>query len=278
MASTQTTATVTSGDVTLFVRRFGARGETPLLILHGGNYYDSADWIDVAEQLAVDREVAAFDARGFGESSWSPSKAYGLASALGDIKAVLGHLGWERAIIVGHSRGGSHALLAAARMPEIAAGLVLVDYSPALGFGPPGGAPAPAGPPPVFPTLEAALEGMTRYKPGSLTPEAHARALQFLTPVEGGFQLAKRDPSFMSQAGDPVAALVPAGGFEELANARRPVLVIRAGKSPIFTPEALTRLRSTEGVEIREVDSGHDVVGEAPAAFLAALSDWLRRA
>lgn len=277
MASTQTTATVKSGDVTLFVRKFGGPGKTPVLILHGGNYYDSADWIDVAEQLAVDREVAAFDARGFGESAWSASKDYGFAAALGDVRAVLDHLGWERAIIVGHSRGGSHALLAAARAPEIAAGLVLVDYSPALGFGPPGGAPAPAGPPPVFPTVEAAFESMTRYKPTPLTAEAQARARQFLAPVEGGFQLAKRDPSFMSQAGDPGPALVPRDGFDELADVRCPVLVIRARKSPIFKPEALTRLGSMERVEIREVDSGHDVIGEAPAAFLAELRGWLRR-
>ena len=276
MALTQITDTVQSGDVTLFVRKFGAPGNMPLLILHGGNYYDSADWVEVAEQLAADREVAAFDARGFGNSSRSRSKNYGFAAALDDVRAVLGHFGWSRAVIVGHSRGGSHALLAAARMPEIAAGLVLVDYSPALGFGPPGGAPPAADESlPIFPTIEAALDSTSRYRPDPLTVEAKQRALEFLEPVDGGFRLAKRDPSFMSHGGGAGVPLVPRQGYEELADARCPVLIIHAAKSPLFKPEDLTRLDTMDRVEIREIDSGHDVIGEAPAAFVAALRDWL---
>lgn len=281
MASTQVTSTVESGDVTLFVRKFGAPGKVPLLILHGGNYYDSADWVDVSERLAVDRELAAFDARGFGNSSWSSSKDYGHAASLGDIRTVLDHLGWMRAIVVGHSRGGSHALLAAARMPEIAAGLVLVDYNPVLGFGPPGGAPPPAAgaAPRVFPTVEAALDSTTRYKTVPLTSSERARALQFLKPAEGGFVLAKRDPSFLSQAAVGAAgagvAIIPRGGLDELADTRCPVLIVRARKSAMFKPEDLTRLGSMQRLEIREIDTGHDVIGEAPAAFAAALSDWL---
>lgn len=139
MPTPQTTSSVDSGDVNLFVRQFGLRtGRMPLLILHGANYYDSADWIDVGRQLGRDREVRAFDARGFGNSTWSPSKDYGLATVLDDVRAVIDHAGWQRAVIIGHSRGGSQALLAAARMPEIIAGLVLVDCNPGRGFGPPG--------------------------------------------------------------------------------------------------------------------------------------------
>lgn len=281
MASTQITSTIKSGDVTLFVRKFGAPGKIPVLILHGANYYDSADWVDVSERLAVNRELATFDARGFGNSSWSASKDYGYAASLGDIRAVLAHLGWMRAILVGHSRGGAHALLAAARMPELVTGLALIDYNPMLGFGPPGGAPPPAvgASLPVFPTVEAALDSMTRYKTVPLTSDERARALQFLEPVDGGFVLANRDPWFLSH-GAPGAAgtgspLVPRGGLDELADTRCPVLIVRARKSAIFKPEDLTRFGSMERLQIREIDSGHDVIGEAPATFIAELSDWL---
>ena len=281
MASMQLTSTVESGDVTLFVRKFGATGKMPVLILHGANYYDSADWVAVGERLAVDRELVAFDARGFGNSSWSFSKDYGFASALRDIRAVLDHLGWRRAILVGHSRGGAQALLAAARVPEIAAGLVLVDYNPILGFGPPGGAPpsAAGAAPRVFPSVEAALESMTRHKTVPLTSSERARALQFLEPVEGGFMLAKRDPSFMNgpalEAEGTGASMVPRGGLNELADTRCPVLIVRARKSAMFKPEDLTLLRSMERVQIREIDSGHDVIGEASAAFVVEMSGWL---
>ena len=281
MASTQITSTIKSGDVTLFVRKFGAPGKIPVLILHGANYYDSADWVDVSERLAVNRELATFDARGFGNSSWSASKDYGYAASLGDIRAVLAHLGWMRAILVGHSRGGAQALLAAARMPELVAGLALIDYNLMLGFGPPGGAPPPAAGAslPVFPTVEAALDSMTRYKTVPLTAGERARALQFLEPVDGGFVLANRDPWFLSH-GAPGAAgtgspIVPRGGLDELADTRCPVLIVRAKKSANFKPDDLARLGSMERLEIREIDAGHDVIGEAPAAFVAALGDWL---
>jgi pimeloyl-ACP methyl ester carboxylesterase len=65
---------VNSGDVSIFYRAFGTRAATPILLMHGANYFDSYDWIGVGEALATDREVASFDKRGFGESGWSPSK------------------------------------------------------------------------------------------------------------------------------------------------------------------------------------------------------------
>lgn len=277
---TQTTSTVVSDDVTLFVRRFGSPGKTPILILHGANYFDSSDWVDVAEQLAIDREVAAFDTRGFGNSSWSANKYYGYASALNDIKAVLGHLGWPRAIIIGHSRGGSHALLAAARAPELTAGLVLVDYNPAMGFGPPGGSPPVAGDaPPVFPTVEAALETMTRYRTDPLQPGMRDRALEFLRPVDGGFELFKRDPAFLSPASPVVdeagAHLTLKDGFEELSDTRCPVLIIRAKKSSRFSDEDVERIRANNASDVIAIDSGHDVVGEAPELFVTELRQWL---
>ena len=52
MAVEQRIARVNSGDVSLFYRVFGSPGKTPVVILHGSNYYDSYDWINVATQLA----------------------------------------------------------------------------------------------------------------------------------------------------------------------------------------------------------------------------------
>ena len=67
MAGEERNGRVTSGDVSLFYRAFGARGATPILLMHGANYYDSYDWVAVAQKLATDREVATYDKRGFGD-------------------------------------------------------------------------------------------------------------------------------------------------------------------------------------------------------------------
>ena len=104
MAVEQRIARVNSGDVSLFYRVFGSPGKTPLMILHGSNYYDSYDWINVATQLAVDREVVTPDRRGWGESEWSKSKNYSRDALMADILAVKAAMKWtEQPIVAGHS-------------------------------------------------------------------------------------------------------------------------------------------------------------------------------
>ena len=90
-----------SGDVSIFYRAFGTRGRTPILVMHGANYFDSYDWIGVAGALASDREVVAFDRRGWGESTWSPSKDYSLDAHVSDALAVVAQMGWDEADLHG---------------------------------------------------------------------------------------------------------------------------------------------------------------------------------
>ncbi|HVL34400.1 MAG TPA: alpha/beta fold hydrolase, partial [Burkholderiales bacterium] len=123
------TARVRSGDVELHYRRLGRRGGTPLLIVHGLSYF-SWDWLPAAQALGAEREVIAMDMRGFGDSTWSPSRDYAVPTMGADILAVLNAAGWERAVLVGHSMGGRGATWAAAKHPARAAALALIDYSP----------------------------------------------------------------------------------------------------------------------------------------------------
>src|SRR5436309_15217240 len=96
MAVEQRIGRMNSGDVSIFYRGFGAPGRTPILILHGSNYYDSYDWIGVASALATDREVVTPDRRGWGESQWSPSKDYSRDAMLDDMLAGITQLRWEQ--------------------------------------------------------------------------------------------------------------------------------------------------------------------------------------
>lgn len=123
------TGTCPSGDVTLHYRGFGRPGKTPLLILHGLSFF-SYDWIDIAGELASDREVAAMDMRGFGDSTWSPTQDYAVQTNARDILALLDHLGWNTAVLFGHSMGGRHCTWTAAQNAERVCGLVLGDSPP----------------------------------------------------------------------------------------------------------------------------------------------------
>src|SRR5258705_6114660 len=147
---------VNSGDVSIFYRAFGTRGQTPILLMHGANYFDSYDWIGVAEALATDREVASYDKRGFGESGWSPSKDYSVDANMGDILAVIEELKWERPIVVGHSASGRLSIAFAAHFSDKLARLIIVDSGMAREEGG-GGRPTGGNPPLMFETVDAAM-------------------------------------------------------------------------------------------------------------------------
>ena len=120
---------VRSGDVEIFYRKFGTPGRMPVLIVHGLSFF-SYDWIDAATGIARGREVDAIDMRGFGQSDWSASRNYRLETLSDDVITVLDALGWDRAVLMGHSFGGRVCLATAGWKPQRVAGLVCVDFAP----------------------------------------------------------------------------------------------------------------------------------------------------
>lgn len=275
---------VRSGDVDLFYRRFGTPGATPLLILHGANYYDSRDWVPIAGELATDREVCAFDSRGYGQSGWSPHQDYSLDAQLYDIQALLDHLGWERALLIGHSRGGSVALRFSHERPQRVAGLVLVDYSPGQSAGQSRLQPLRVSPwGPVYESLEQAHAATSR-NPDELSSEAGRRRVEAIFgQCDGGWVNMRRDPAFQndrpSDRPEWSSALLPLDLWDALAGLVRrnqPALVIRATRSSAYDEAALLRLHTDfAAVNVVELDSGHDVPGGAPAELVGAVRDFL---
>jgi esterase len=153
MAVAQRIARVNSGDVSLFYRVFGSPGKTPVVILHGSNYYDSYDWINVATQLAADREVVTPERRGWGESTWSPSKNYTRDALTDDLRAVIGEMKWtEKPIIAGHSGAGPTVIAFAVNYANELSKLVLVDSQMNRDEDAVAG-PTVGNPPLVFPTI-----------------------------------------------------------------------------------------------------------------------------
>ena len=272
--SDQETGTVTSDDVTLFYRKFGTPGETPVLLCHGANYFDSHDWVEVAEGLAVDREVAVFDWRGFGDSTWSPSANYSMDAMSGDIKTMIEHLGWDKPILVGHSMAGRNSIIYAANFGDTISKLVIVDHAP-------GSTPTqsknPYEPkdPQIFSSVEEAQAAFDTGEQRSRFVRDRARAEKSLKPVDGGLMI-KRDPNFNNT--DPQGDGIPAPKlngvdvWEQLTKVQVPVRVVRGTRSDRYKPEALERLTREFGyIKQVEVDSTHDVPGQAPEALVAAI-------
>lgn len=96
-----------------------------VLLLHG--LADCAvAWSSLGEYLADEYHIVAPDLRGHGESS-KPDRGYSSPEMISDLEALMAHLGWNRAHILGHSWGGKLAAIWATRHPEYFLSLILVD-------------------------------------------------------------------------------------------------------------------------------------------------------
>jgi pimeloyl-ACP methyl ester carboxylesterase len=274
MAVSHQAGTARSGDISLHYRRLGRAGGTPLVFVHGLSFF-SWDWLEAAQALAADREAACMDMRGFGDSGRAAD--YSVPAMASDIGALMDHLGWARAIVIGHSMGGRNSAYFAARNPQRVAALVLVDYSPENA---PAGskrvAQNVAGVPDAFASID---EAMAYFKADPKDAKKRARFEAYLAPVVGGFAI-KRDPHFREQFRKSLATgerpKLGVDMWQALAELRMPTLVIRGARSDMFAPETAERVKAANArIRVVEVDAGHNVAGDNLAGFLAAVRPFL---
>jgi pimeloyl-ACP methyl ester carboxylesterase len=257
---------------------------TPFLLLHGFGA-STRSWGSTLPWLSQGTVAVAYDRPAFGLTErplrgWPrDANPYGPAAQVATAVGVLDALGIERAVLVGHSAGGSIALQTALAHPERVAGLVLVGAAVYAG----GGAPAWARPllrTPQFerigPLLMRQLGGQQGDEflrsswadPSRLdaaTVDAYRRALQVENWDRALWELVKasREPD-----------LVPF-----LAAVRVPVLVVTGAEDRIV-PAAQSRdlARDLGGTDVAFVElsgCGHLPHEECPVEFRAAVEDWL---
>lgn len=271
------TLTFRAKDVDICYRLFGTAGNTPIVILHGLSYF-SFDWIGPANELAYDREVAAVDMRGFGDSG--RSKDYSVQANADDLVRLLDHRGWSKAILLGHSMGGRHCAYCAATYSGRVEKLVLADWSPENA--PEGSrkvAEAIAGTPDVFTTID---EAMVYFGIDPASPRGTAKRPRFaayLNKVSGGYAV-KRDPHFKEQFKQQLVTGKRHGAgvdlWATLAAVQCPILVIRATRSHLFARESVDRVKATNSnIDFVEIESGHDIANDNPGALVDAVTGFL---
>jgi esterase len=279
MAVEQRIARVNSGDVSLFYRVFGSPGKTPLVILHGSNYYDSYDWINVATQLATDRQVVTPERRGWGESTWSPSKNYTRDALTDDLRAVIGEMKWtEKPIIAGHSGAGPTVIAFAVNYASELSKLVLVDSQMNRDEDAVAG-PTVGNPPLVFPSIEAGMAYFAKLNNPPRVAHDRDRMLHALIKTEAGFML-KRDPDNGNKKPIGVAEKPPKFPLREmwaeLGMVKTPTLLIRGLRSDRFPPETVARFtKEYPHIPQNTVDSQHDIPGQAPDAFVEHMRKYI---
>jgi len=104
----------------------------PVLVFSNSLGTDFRIWDEVIARLGDGYRVVLYDKRGHGLSEATPAP-YRLDDHVGDLSALLDHLGVTRAAVVGLSVGGMIAQGLAAKRPGLVSKLVLMDTAHKIG-------------------------------------------------------------------------------------------------------------------------------------------------
>ena len=116
--------TFTNNSMEISYLQWSDRG-MPLLLLHGMADH-ALVWSSLGDYLSSNYQVIAPDLRGHGESG-KPTTGYHFQDYIGDLRALINHLGWTQAHILGHSWSAKIAAIWATQQPEVFKSLILVD-------------------------------------------------------------------------------------------------------------------------------------------------------
>jgi pimeloyl-ACP methyl ester carboxylesterase len=252
----------------------------PVVLLHGGGQTRHS-WSGAMRELVTQGYyVINLDARGHGDSDWSPDGEYGLDVLAADLRSVIATLPRAPAL-VGASMGGATSLYAVGTSEEsLAKALVLVDVVPRIDVN--GAKKIQAfmrARPDGFATLEEAADAVAAYNPHRPRPKDNAGLMKNLRRRADGRLHWHWDPQFLR---DPQPAEPPTFTdrlHRAAERVRIPTLLVRGLKSDIVSEEGVVELRShLPQLEVFDVvGAGHMVAGDKNDAFNEGMLTFLRR-
>jgi pimeloyl-ACP methyl ester carboxylesterase len=262
----------------------------PVLLLHGGGQTRHS-WGDTAKLLAEAGWYAiSLDARGHGDSDWSPEGHYGIEYLANDLRAVAAQLP-QKPALVGASMGGMTALIAEGERPDnmesICTAIVLVDIAPrteqkgierifAFMSGNQHG----------FASLDEAAEAVAAYLPHRSRPSDHNRLEKNLRLRQGPTGESRYfwhwDPKMLALWRQNTGPDSTIRNEERLYRAARaltvPTLIVRGGMSDVVSDkvvaEFLDAVPHVQSVSV--ADAGHMVAGDSNHAFTRAVIEFLK--
>lgn len=258
----------------------GPESAPAVIFLHGGGQTRHS-WSGATRAL-IDRgyQVINYDARGHGDSGWSPTGQYALDDRVADLRAVTDRLDVPFAL-VGASLGGAtsiHAVALGLRPQSV----VLVDIVPhaemqgvarIVNFmsGNLGG----------FASLDEAADAVAAYNPDRPRPSDPSGLMRNLRLKEDGRLYWHWDPQIMA---NPSIArthhdLLVASADQMARQGDVAVMLIRGLRSDIVSDAGVAAFRSMmPQLEVVDVaGAGHMVAGDRNDAFNLGVIDFLAR-
>jgi len=227
------------------------RGDGPPLICLPGGPGMSSAYLEDLGGLDAHHTLVLLDPRGTGDSDApADSSGYGLERVARDVEALRVHLGLETIDLIGHSAGGSTALIYAARHPERLARLLLITPSlRAVGLAPIGYQEVIAGrrDEPWYAEVEPAWDALVAAPEDTPLEELTRLRLAAAAFSYGRWdERARAHAAAQEQQRDPTAYQGFYAGFAPdftetraaLGRVRAPVLILVGGLDAVPTPAA----------------------------------------
>ena len=258
---------------------WGAPAAPVLLALHGLRSY-AQTFEGVGRALGGRWRVLALDQRGRGRTDWDPRGDYYAQRYVADLEAAVEQLGLERFHLLGHSMGGTHAILYAARHPERVASLVLEDIGPGSSAG---GAGAErikrelAATPMHFADRDAARAYWRTVRPNVTDAAIESRVEHSMRRLDDGRYTWRHDQQGIARARlDPDPSRIP-DLWPSVDAIACPTLLVRGAVSDFLRADTAARMvERNPRIRLHEIaGAGHYVHDDQPEAFVAALSDFL---
>ncbi len=249
----------------------------PLVVLCHGFTDNGLCWTPIAQALAADYKVVAYDARGHGLSD-APEQGYALEDFAGDLLGLIRALGLRRPAVIGHSWGGATAALAAARAPDLIGKLILED-------------------PAWWEEDSPWLQEIARDREGYMARQREELERLKAAPLDALIaDCRQRCPQWPEAELEPWATSKhqlslrilnvyrhkPPRWREAAKALRCPTLLLTADveKGGLVTPALAERARSLNPLiqEVHFAEAGHSIRRDAPDAYLDAVRQFLQSA
>jgi len=242
-------------ELDAYLRYHDLPGRTPAFVfLHGLGSASSADFPEIARHPALrDRRVLLIDVLGHGLSDRPADFDYTMESQADIVARLLRRLELQGSIVVGHSMGGSIAVLLAARAPHVVSHVM---------------------------SAEGNLDPGPGFVSGRITaiPEAEFAATGHRAFIETVIKAGFPDYAGTVQAADPIGLHRSAASLiaERSPTYREHLASLTIPRTYLFGERTLPdpdvkRLREI-GVDVRIVaEAGHSMMLDNPDGFAAAI-------
>lgn len=268
-----------ANGVSLAGDHWGPEDGPPVILLHGGGQTRHA-WKNTGRHLGEQGYLAiAYDARGHGDSDWTPDGDYSQRRMVDDLSAVIDAMARTRPpVLVGASLGGGVSLSAIGEGRVDAAALVMVDIAPRI---------EPEGVAKIrdfmfsaadgFTSLDEVADAISAYQPHRPRPsDLSGLAKNVRLGADGRYRW-HWDPAFMQGPRN-----LAARQEQHEHNARRvtvPILLVRGALSDIVSEQGARQFLEIcpHAEYVNVADASHMVAGDRNDIFATAVIEFLNR-